>query len=105
MSLQQLPLLFDRHRVAFTLGSEHPRRKRVRRVTGQNGHTLLFDHFAAVVFVGADVHGATRLAVAGVEHRFVNVAAIHAFAAVIGQQRWMDIEHALCEVAFDRQQP
>jgi hypothetical protein len=72
-------------RISFTLGGKDAGRERVGRVAGQHRNALLHKDFPVIVLIIDVVNGATAHGRPGFENRFVNVMAIHPFAAERGQ--------------------
>lgn len=70
-------------------------------VVGEDGAPLLEDDLALVVLLSDEVDGASGFGFAGGDDGFVDVEAVHAFAAEFGKEGGMDVEDALGEGGED----
>src|SRR5690606_30983506 len=80
-------------RVNLVLGLVHALRQAVWRIVGEDGQYSLYDQWAAVEFLGDEMHAATMFAVASLQGPLMRVQAL-----VLGQQRGVDIQQATAVV-------
>ena len=79
-------------RISNQLLLEHPPGQRLGCVMWQHGHPPLQDNRAMVVLVIADMHGATTLSLAGIQHRPVHTHPVEPLPAILGQQSRMNVQ-------------
>lgn len=72
----------------------HARGQRIGRVVGHDGTLGLEEGLAGIQFAIDQMDGYTRLLVAAAQHVLVYVVAVHAFAAMFGQQGGVDVDNA-----------
>lgn len=75
-----------------------------RGVCGQDGATELEDRGTGVELVVDVVNRAARFGVLGFQHSFVDVVAVHSFAAMLGEEGRVNIEDAMVVGGWDFEQ-
>ena len=70
---------------------QNPLGQALRRIVFQNRNARLRQDLAVIKFVINQMHRASGFRIAGFQHRFMNMMAVHAGPAIFGQERWVDI--------------